>query len=912
VSDPTDPTRSVAPDPPTAATVGQPPQNTTDLGSNTSVDPGGGPAVRVPAIPGYELAGEVGRGGIGVVFKARQVKLDRTVAVKVLLRSDYTGLAARRFETEARAAARVQHPNIVQVFEVGEAEGRPFLVLEYVPGGPLSRKLADALLPPQEAGALVAVLARAVQFAHEAGIIHRDLKPGNVLLAADGTPKIADFGLARPLEADSGLTTEGTILGTPSYMPPEQAAGQAGLVGPRSDVYSLGAILYDLLTGRPPFKGSTLMATLEQVRTLDPTPPASLQPGVPRDLETICLKCLEKDPDRRYQSAKEMADDLDRFGRGEPILARPVSAPERAWRWCKRNPRVAALAAAIAGLLVLLAAGSAAAAVLVNQSRREVATQRDEIAQQRDEIAAREREVTAQKRIADGRLELYRTAVDAFVNEAPGVLEGYPLAGEPAAELNRLAERLLEEANREIDDRRQNDRGRMALLMRRALTLQREGKGADAEKALGEAEALARDMARPGNPERDKAAGNLALCLNTKADLLQARANADPDLPRRRQALRAVIPIRREALAVQREVLDAPTPGGIPPAEARTWVATTHHKLAETHKTVALSAPPEEAVAELVAAAEHVVAAAEFDRQALADPALPGRLREGTRTHQAIVAVDAARIALDHGKFAGLDSGFAKVAERFVRHAEADAAFARAVSLGEALVKDSPKNLKHRTNLSVIAADYGDFLLMQRHDPAAARRVYVLSVVHLRPLAEPDELYPYLNTLALNYYRLGTALLGQGEEKEARRIYALGADVREQQLRLVLKSPGGQDPARQITPRINLMLAQARSGKYAEAAAYARELLDKQTTARWLVQSACGFGLSAAVVPADKPELRKEYLDQAFVALRKAVEEGGYAHPETLEYDPDLDPLRGDPRFPPLLERARVNRGKVP
>ena len=268
---------------------------------------------------------------MGVVYKARHLKLGRVVALKMILAGGHAGAAdLARFKTEAEAVARLQHPNIVQIFEVGEHGGLPFLSLEFCGGGSLDKKLAGTPLPPKEAAALVETLARAVQAAHDKGVVHRDLKPANVLLTEDSTPKITDFGLAKKLDADAGQTRTGAVMGTPSYMAPEQAGGKTAEMGPACDVYSLGAILYECLTGRPPFKAATTLETLQQVMADDPVPPRQLQPKTPRDLETVCLKCLEKQPGRRYGTAPELAEELRRFQAGEPVRARAVGTVERA------------------------------------------------------------------------------------------------------------------------------------------------------------------------------------------------------------------------------------------------------------------------------------------------------------------------------------------------------------------------------------------------------------------------------------------------------------------------------------------------------------------------------------------------------------------------------------------------------
>ncbi|HZW30437.1 MAG TPA: protein kinase [Isosphaeraceae bacterium] len=310
-------------------------------------------------VPGYRVMGELGRGGMGTVYKAWQVRLKRVVALKVIRTDAYADPgAAARFQAEAEAAARLQHPNLVPVFEIGEHEGMGYLVLEYVAGGGLDRRLAGALQDPRDAARLLETLARAIHSAHQQGIIHRDLKPANVLLTTDGIPKITDFGLAKLVERSEGLTQTGEILGTPSYMAPEQVRGLSDQITAATDVYSLGAILYESLTGRPPFKGTTPLSTLEQVSSQEPLSPSKLQRHLPRDLETICLKSLEKEPQRRYPTALALAEDLRRFLRGEPILARPTPAWERAWKWVQRRPWAAAALSLVVFLLLLLLGGA--------------------------------------------------------------------------------------------------------------------------------------------------------------------------------------------------------------------------------------------------------------------------------------------------------------------------------------------------------------------------------------------------------------------------------------------------------------------------------------------------------------------------------------------------------------------------
>jgi WD40 repeat protein/serine/threonine protein kinase len=381
----------------------------------------------------YELLEEIARGGMGVVFKARQVAAGRLVALKTILSGRLASAEeVERFRREALAAAGLDHPGIVPVYEVGEVDGVHFFTMALVYGGNLHQRLADGPLPPKQAARLVRQVAEAVQYAHDRGVVHRDIKPRNILLAGDGpaaeaagaspapagtpgppagagpssggsgsvpgdlVPRLTDFGLARTRE--SGLSVTGEALGTPSYMPPEQAAGQHKHVGPASDVYGLGAVLYCLLVGRPPFQAATPMETMRQVLHDEPVPPRQLNPSVPRDLETVCLKCLAKEPARRYGTARGLAEDLARFEEGRPVLARPVGRLGRGWRWCRRNPAVAGLLAAVAAALL----GGTAVATLFAVRADANARQAD-----REAAAARESEKKATLAKDDADRHLY-------------------------------------------------------------------------------------------------------------------------------------------------------------------------------------------------------------------------------------------------------------------------------------------------------------------------------------------------------------------------------------------------------------------------------------------------------------------------------------------------------------------------
>jgi WD40 repeat protein len=385
------------------------------------------PAANVPApiLPGYEILEELGRGGMGVVFKARHLKLNRVVALKMILHGELASAQEiKRFRTEAETIAHIQHTGIIQIFEIGEHEGRLFLSLEYCGGGTLEHLLRGTPLPADDAVRLLVRLAGAVEHAHRCGVIHRDLKPANVLLqdlaphpahspeagppernfgpASTLAAKITDFGLAKSAN-DAGFYSTSNILGTPWYMSPEQAGGKE--VGPLSDVYSLGATFYECLTGRPPFRAATLLETLNQVQKEEPVPPRQLQRNIPRDVDTICLKCLQKDPARRYATAGELRDDLQRYLDGMPILARPVSWAGHAWRWCRRNPVVAGLLAVVAALLLSGVVAGAVALVAIDHARRQAEGHADNEAEAKrhaERAAAESRERLVRLHVATG------------------------------------------------------------------------------------------------------------------------------------------------------------------------------------------------------------------------------------------------------------------------------------------------------------------------------------------------------------------------------------------------------------------------------------------------------------------------------------------------------------------------------
>ena len=311
------------------------------------------PGTRVRYFGDYEIAREIGRGGMGVVYQARQMSLDRIVALKMIRSGDLAGeTEVKRFVHEAQAAASLQHPNIVAVYEVNAHEGQFYYSMEFIEGKNFEEMVRQHPLPADQAARYVRIVADAIHFAHQRNTFHRDLKPTNILLDAFDQPRITDFGLARREHFDPRLTATGQILGTPAFISPEQAQARTDAVGPQSDIYSIGAILYYLLTQRPPFAAESLQALLDLVVHTEPVSPHALNPSVPRDLETICLKCLQKDPARRYRSAQDLSDELGRFCRGEPILSRRPIVAERAWRWCKRNKAVAALLATVAFVLL--------------------------------------------------------------------------------------------------------------------------------------------------------------------------------------------------------------------------------------------------------------------------------------------------------------------------------------------------------------------------------------------------------------------------------------------------------------------------------------------------------------------------------------------------------------------------------
>jgi serine/threonine-protein kinase len=840
------------------------PANTVDHVRAPDTGAGGIPAARPrgkgrrerPTVPGYEILGELGQGGMGVVYQARQTALNRLVALKMVLAGAHaTAQHLARFHAEALAIARLQHPNIVQIYEVGEHHGLPYFSLEFVDGGPLDKKIDREPQPPRDAARLAEILARAMHFAHQRGILHRDLKPGNVLLTADGTPKITDFGLAKAVEdEDSSQTRSGTLLGTPSYMSPEQARGQVHAIGPSADLYSLGAVLYELLTGRPPFQGATLMDTLDQVRTREPVPPTELQPKVPTDLETICLKCLQKEPGKRYANAEALADDLGRFLRGEPIHARPVGPVERLWRWSRRNPWVASLGTAVFLLLFIVAGVSLGALVIINDEKNHALAAQKQA--EKNEAAANkaQREAQEANQVASRQADVALTTVGTLVDKAQAQLE------DREERTRKLRQELVDTAMKGLEEILKTP-GRTGLLGR--ITAKAHLKRVDIYRELGRARealqeyelgcAIVKDQA-VDEPQSDRAQGNLA-AVSTKLAIMSMELGNDA---------RAARDYYGQALARWEKLLTQPCDNFFTPLLVKQSMASSLTGLGIMSLRVG---DPR--------------AAWDYATRALA-------LWEG---------ILAGGMDSPGGKEIRADT-YQLLGDVSWRLGDADAThryFAQCLELREGLVTASPDRPNLPRFLAIAAGIYGD-ALYRLGDAGKAREYYTRSLNRLQELTAKDPENTEVRwLLALAHYRLATVALRRDDASAARQAYQEALKLREG---LVKAQPSNQ-------PWQNAyMVSLARRGQHARAAEIAARVAQQSPkNGAILIEVACCYAQCSAAAT-DDPALREAYARRAVEALRQAIEPD-FKDVVALETEPDLEPIRRHAGFQAVLAELK-------
>ncbi len=846
------------------------------------------PAGKVVA--GCKVLEGLGRGGMGVVYRARQPGLNRDVALKMILAGAHASPAATaRFRAEAEAVARLQHPNIVQVFRLGEHDGLPYLVLEYVPGGTLARALDGTPMPPRRAAETAEVLARAMHHAHGQGVVHRDLKPGNVLLAADGTPKVADFGLAKLLEGGEPLTPTGDVVGTPSYMAPEQAGGPAR-VGPAADVYALGAILYEMLTGRPPFRAETAQETLRQVVSEEPVPPGRLRPRLSRDLETICLKCLEKAPAKRYASAEALADDLRRYLDSRPILARRIGPVGRLARWAGRRPAVAALTAAVALLAVLGVIG------LGWSSRND----------RRLRLQAEERRVEAEENLAQA-----RQVVDEMYTKVAADLEGRP-------GMDAYQRTLLEKALRFYDRFALPKSGDPAVRLeagragvRAGQILAKLGQTGPAEAAYGRAvrllEAVATADPADAEPRQALADGHYHLArlyrevgkkavaeasMRRAAELYGSLAAVDPTAPVPRRGLAdALIELgiieqhmgrpadaedsyRKGIAMLEGLVRDHP---GV--AEYRGDQASAWNSLADLQRKLARPA-------EAMASWQRTLAA----------------FRVLAREHPDVARYRAAAARAAHN--------LGTVQAEVGRHADALASFRRAADLREALVRDHPDVPSYRDELAGTYNNLGNLLRDAGNLPEARHAFEQAVALKERVALDHPEVAEFQSSLAVSLANLGFLLAQAGRESDALPRIRRAAALQEG---LVRTYPDVVEYRGLLASSlVGLGSLQRQAGKEEDALRTLRRALElweplPLVQPNDLYNLACTHALCMALIGGGRAALSPEEVmdrashgERAMAALRRALA-AGFAAPAWLSQDHDLDPLRSREDFRALL-----------
>jgi serine/threonine protein kinase len=868
-------------------------------------------AKQKPMVANYEVLGVLGRGAVGVVYKARQMGLNRLVALKMLLAGSHAGQRElMRFRIEAEAVARLRHPNIVQVYEVGEHNELPFFSLEFVEGGSLHSKMDGKPLPPRVGAGIMEALCRAMHYAHQNNIIHRDLKPANVLMTPDGTPKITDFGLAKRLEAseDSSQTRTGTLMGTPSYMPPEQAEGRTHDIGPLSDQYTLGAILYELLTGRPPFLGATLLETIQQVRNQEPVPPTHLQATTPRDLEVICLRALQKEPGKRYADAGEMADDLHRFLSGEPIKARPVSKVERFWRWCKRNPR---LAAALAAIFLLLAAGcigSTWAAITIRAEKEIAITEKDRAEKEKTRAEENEQKATASEQIAQEQAELALNTLGVLINKVQNQLSKQP-------GVQQLKRDLLQTAM----DGLKRVAGASAGKMRRSTGDAYFRMGGIAKEFGNTAEAfeywqryyeMARD-ALAANPDNERLKVEMAYACRF---LGETSAELHHDFKKALSYHQAALELRKELAAVplaermrrnaQLSEEDRLTPmvNTLQLSEEYTRVGLVYYYLGD-------SAHAEAPVLQSLRLREAMIGEV-FRNQAV------WTMSANPVAGPALLAVAASLPHQDevvNGVRMDLSRNYHLIGEIYFRLKnlkEALAFYQKCEEIREGLLKEDERRLQRLEGTG--KPQIPDFRLM--NDTAEFHGMYAnLLLATGAPLPEVlrhDERAVELSRKVMDLDKsveprmiLAGALYGRGvvAVRSGNRGAAAAKDFAEcLEIRrgLVAKDP------KNYQKRMDLLQVLPRAGRFREAAQLAAELrVGHEKDAGLLVQLASCFAQCSAAA-ADDPALRQQYLETALATLESALALG-YKEVFALETEPDLDPLRTTSTFKRLLDGVK-------
>ena len=837
-------------------------------------------AVRAPTaavgrqIGDYDILGELGRGGMGVVYKARHRQLGRVVALKMIRAGAHADADdLNRFLSEAQAVARLQHMGIVQIFDIGQHDGLPYFSLEFVAGQSLLARIAKEPLEPRQAAQIVEKLARAMQYAHDQGILHRDLKPANVLLTPNDEPKITDFGLAKHIQEGASASTQtGSIMGTPSYMSPEQASGNNKELTPATDQYALGAVLYHLLTGRPPFLAAKAVETVLQVLHNDPVAPRQLAPKLPVDLETICLKALHKDSHRRYASCGELAADLRRFLGGEPIIARPVGQIERAWRWCRRNPRIA-IPTAASILLFLIAFGITVGSAWALASLNEDLKTQTKHAQTQERIATEKaKEATdaqveekAARELADQRTEVTLSTVKRVVSTLKSNVRTAPGLRPFMAKIAQDAVKDLEKIPHVTS--RSNITERATTLAFHELMYQLYREVGETEKAwehVREAHEIARQRVEDQQ-------GSLA----SKHNLALICA----DMARIRQEFQRDMQVSLKFAMEGAQLCESNLQDGGPAAEApKRWqisllLSDLYSLIGAIH--VRSGNPPQalEFFEKSQDARRPIFEDAEFLKLSQADRQfVEADLRESSAT---------SHLAVGDMRFRLGDSEAAKVN------------YAKALAYREEMYQKFPNISLVKQQLAAYCSQTA-YLYLILGEPDKSRPLYERAVKLASELAAANPTaVEYQRTLALAHYRFGVLKQSQGDATAKENFDAC----------LKIRTELAKDAAN-VSRQRELLVILARSGQHEQATELAGKLLaGGMPDIELLLDVARAYAQCSSVVASDAAAA-DAYAAKAMGAISQAVK-AGHKDPVYLATEPDFALLKGRDDFQALLTQER-------